>query len=222
MEQTIEERVRGVLEALGGGNGYGEPVALVAATKTRTAEEIDRAIRAGVYAVGENKAQEFRDKYDAVLPCPRHFIGRLQTNKIKYIAGRCDLLQSMDRDELAEALSARCERLGVTQELLVEVNVGNEESKGGYPPEAALDALARVGELPFLRPVGFMAMLPAEGGEAFLGGLADRMRALFEEARRRDPRVKWLSMGMSGDWRLCVAHGSNMIRLGSSLFGPRA
>lgn len=214
----IERAVSDTLAELKDGNCFGEPVTLVAATKTRTPEEINRAIAAGVKAVGENKAQEFRDKFALVSGAERHFIGHLQTNKIKYLLGKCDLIHSLDRDELIEALNAKAQQ---PQDVLVQINIGCEFSKGGYPIEEGLSVLERLrGSL--LRPRGFMAMLPAEGGEPVFIPLIKEMRALFDEAKKNHPAIDFLSMGMSGDWRLCVAYGSNMIRLGTSLFGERA
>ncbi len=218
---TIEENVTSLRAALAGGNGAGEKVTLLAATKTRTPEEIARAIAAGIADIGENKAQEFRDKFSLVQGARRHFIGHLQLNKVKYIVGRCDLLHSVDRDELADAVARRARSLGTVQDILVEVNIGGEESKSGYAPEAAREAFLRLRGLEGLRPRGLMAMLPESDDEALLSALADRMRELYEALKREDGNVDTLSMGMSGDWQLCVAHGSNLVRLGTAIFGAR-
>lgn len=222
MEETeIVRRVNEIRAEIAKGNPFGEKVTLVAAVKTRTPEEIDAAVRAGVDAIAENKVQEFREKNDSVLPCPRHFIGHLQLNKVKYLIGKIELYHSCDRDELAEELSRLSVKNGVISRVLIQINIGEEESKGGYPLEGGMDALMRVREMPGLKPAGFMAMLPESDDEKLLGELADKMRRLYEEGRRADPEIRYLSMGMSGDYRLCVAHGSNMIRLGSTIFGPR-
>ena len=218
---SISQNVKTLLEELRAGNGYGEPVTLVAATKTRTPEEINEAIAAGITDIGENKVQEFRDKFDAVQGGNRHFIGHLQTNKIKYLVGRTYLIQSLDRDELAEELSKRCQRANVTQDVLIEVNIGCEESKSGYPLQEAWAAYERIRGTQGLRVRGFMAMLPLAGGEEELAALVKEMRALFERAKAQDENIRWLSMGMSGDWRLCLRHGANMIRLGTAIFGER-
>ena len=218
---SISQNVKTLLDELRAGNGYGEPVTLVAATKTRTPEEINEAIAAGITDIGENKVQEFRDKFDAVQGGNRHFIGHLQTNKIKYLVGRTYLIQSLDRDELAEELSKRCQRANVTQDVLIEVNIGCEESKSGYPIQEASAAYERIRSTQGLRVRGFMAMLPLAGGEEELSALVKEMRALFERAKAQDENIRWLSMGMSGDWRLCLRHGANMIRLGTAIFGER-
>lgn len=218
---SISQNVKTLLDELRAGNGYGEPVTLVAATKTRTPEEINEAIAAGITDIGENKVQEFRDKFDAVQGGNRHFIGHLQTNKIKYLVGRTYLIQSLDRDELAEELSKRCQRANVTQDVLIEVNIGCEESKSGYPLQEAWAAYERIRGTQGLRVRGFMAMLPLAGGEEELAALVKEMRALFERAKAQDENIRWLSMGMSGDWKLCLRHGANMIRLGTAIFGER-
>ena len=218
---SIAQNVKNYLQAIAGGNCFGEPVTLVAATKTRTPEEINEAIAAGITDIGENKVQEFRDKFDLIKGGNRHFIGHLQTNKIKYLVGKTYLLQSLDRDELAEELSKRCVRANVTQDVLIEVNIGCEESKSGYPLEAAWAAYERIRRTNGLRVRGFMAMLPLAGDDAAKATLVDEMRALFDRARRDDENIRFLSMGMSGDWELCLGHGANMIRLGTALFGER-
>lgn len=218
---SISQNVKTLLDELRAGNGYGEPVTLVAATKTRTPEEINEAIAAGITDIGENKVQEFRDKFDAVQGGNRHFIGHLQTNKIKYLVGRTYLIQSLDRDELAEELSKRCQRANVTQDVLIEVNIGCEESKSGYPLQEAWAAYERIRGTQGLRVRGFMAMLPLAGSEEELAALVKEMRALFERAKAQDENIRWLSMGMSGDWKLCLRHGANMIRLGTAIFGER-
>lgn len=213
----IEENVKKLLAEIKGGNCFHEPVTLVAATKTRTAEEINRAITAGVTDIGENRVQEFTAKYDEIVGANRHFIGRLQTNKVKYLIGKTALIHSLDRDELATEIARRSVAAGVSTNVLVEVNLG-EESKGGYPLSNAYDAYLRLREMQGLTVRGFMAMLPARGGFA---ELSDAMRALYDEAKREDDNIKYLSLGMSGDWKLCLAHGSNMIRLGTAIFGGR-
>lgn len=218
---SISENVTAYLKELAAGNCFGEPVTLVAATKTRTAEEINEAIAAGITDIGENKVQEFRDKYDLVHGGNRHFIGHLQTNKVKYLIGKTHLIHSLDRDELAEELSKRSVRANVTTDVLIEVNAGSELSKSGYSPETAFAAYERLRAVPGIRVRGFMAMLPESDDTALLASLANEMRALYDRAKAQDNNIRWLSMGMSGDWRLCVAHGSNMVRIGTALFGAR-
>ena len=217
----IQTRVQEVRNELSKGNPYGEKVMLVAATKTQTVERINAAIGAGVDAVAENKPQEFRDKNEFLLPCSRHFIGHLQTNKIKYLIGKIDLYHSCDRDELISELSKQSQNKGIVSNVLIQINIGNEESKGGYAYETARETFARIVSMPGLCVKGFMAMLPNSNDEALLRDLARKMRGLFEWAKEQSADIQYLSMGMSGDYKLCVEEGSNVVRLGSTLFGYR-
>lgn len=217
----IEENVKKLL-AEADKNPFGEKITLVAAVKLQTPEDINRAIAAGITDIGDNHVQEFKEKYDLIEGCPRrHFIGHLQTNKVKYLIGRTDLYQSVDRPELAEELSKRSERAQVTSSCLIQINIGNEESKGGFEYDDAYAAYNMIKALPALKVEGLMAMLPISDDNQFLKALALKMRTLFETLRDKDENIKYLSMGMSGDWQLCTECGSNMIRLGTSIFGPR-
>lgn len=217
---SIENNVKTLNKELERGNVFGEPVTLVAATKTRSAEEINRAIGAGVTDIGENRVQEFTEKYHRVQGARRHFIGRLQTNKVKYLIGKADLIHSVDRDELAETISRLSQKAGISSDVLLEVNLG-EESKGGYPLSTAFEAYERLRETQGLCICGFMAMLPLGANEKEAGELCDKMRELFEKAKAQNENVKHLSLGMSGDYKLCLARGANMIRLGTAIFGER-
>ena len=217
----ISENVKKILDEIKGGNPYGEAVTLVAATKTRTPEEINEAIAAGVTDIGENKVQEFRDKFDLVRGANRHFIGHLQTNKIKYLIGKCYLLHSLDRFELAEELQKRAEKADWTADCLIEVNMGNELSKSGFSVGDAADAYEKLTKYPNIRIRGLMGMLPICEDAQHLRSLCLSMRKIYDTIRMQDENIRYLSMGMSGDWRLCVECGSNMIRLGTTLFGPR-
>ena len=217
----IKENVAKLKQELSCGNAFGEKVYLVTATKTRTAEEINLAIQAGVDAVAENKVQEFREKTDLLLPCPQHFIGHLQTNKVKYLIGKVHLIHSCDRDELAEKISELSLKKGVVTDVLMQVNIGAESTKGGYDFSCAQDAFLHLKTLQGVRVRGVMAMLPESDDEQFLTSLATKMRALFDWCKTQAENIDYLSMGMSGDYALCIRCGSNMIRVGSSLFGAR-
>ena len=219
--QEIALRVQRIKEEIAKGNGYGEKVLLVTATKMQSAETINQAILAGVDAVAENKVQEFRDKNEQMLPCPRHFIGHLQTNKVKYLVGKVELYHSCDRNELAEELARRSQKLGIVSDVLIQINIGEEISKGGYAFEEGKEVFFRLSKKEGLRVKGFMAMLPDLQEEPLLRALAKKMRGLYEWAKEQSSDVEYLSMGMSGDYVLCIEEGSNMIRLGSTIFGAR-
>ena len=219
----IKENVQKLLKEIPEFNPLGERVNLVAAIKTQSVEAINQAISAGICDVGDNHVQEFRDKYDYIIGNPRrHFIGHLQTNKIKYLIGKCDLYQSVDRLALAEELSKRSLNSGVTSNILLQINAGNEETKGGFSFEEIVEAYEKIKALPALKIEGLMAMLPFTDDGALLRGLALKVRASYDELKKSDENFKYLSMGMSGDWKLCIECGSNMIRVGTTIFGQRA
>lgn len=222
MKKTgVFENVERLKKEIEKGNPFGEKVLLVAATKTQTVEAINEAIAAGVDAVAENKPQEFRDKNDLLLPCPRHFIGHLQTNKIKYLLGKVDLYHSCDRDELAFEIARRSVAANILSSVLIQINIGEEESKGGYAYETAKETFFRLSRTEGLRVKGFMAMLPDVSDAGLLRALCRKMRALYDWAKEQSSDVEYLSMGMSGDYALCIEEGSNAIRVGSTIFGAR-
>lgn len=220
MQGEIAAKIAKIRAELATGNTFGEKVMLVAATKQRSVEEINEAIRSKVDAVAENRVQEFCKKV-GLDSCPKHFIGHLQTNKVKYLVGEVDLIHSCDRDDLAEEIAKLSLKREIATSVLLQVNVGNESTKGGYAFEEAFDAFLKWRTREGLKVEGFMAMLPHTDDVATLKSLARSMRELFERAREKDEKIRILSMGMSGDYRLCVECGSNAVRLGSCLFGGR-
>ncbi|MDE6585956.1 MAG: YggS family pyridoxal phosphate-dependent enzyme [Clostridia bacterium] len=218
----IEENVKNLLGSIPNTNPYGEKVTLVAAVKLQRAEDINRAVAVGITDIGDNHVQEFKDKFVDIVGAPkRHFIGHLQTNKIKYLLGKVDLYHSVDRMNLAEELSKRSAAAGVTSNILIQINIGNEETKGGFSPELAENAYGTISKLPNLNVRGLMAMLPDTDDTDLLKKLAARMRTIYDKLRARNNNIKYLSMGMSGDYELCIEQGSNMIRLGTAIFGAR-
>lgn len=220
-KDEITQNVQRIKKELEKGNAYGEKVLLCAATKMQSAEDVNYAVMAGVDAVAENKPQEFRDKNEGILPCPRHFIGHLQTNKIKYLLGKIVLYHSCDRDDLAQELSRASTAKGLVSNILIQINIGEESSKGGYAYVDAQEVFARLSQTQGLCVKGFMAMLPETGDEATKRDMARKMRRLFEWAKTQSADVEYLSMGMSGDYALCVEEGANVVRLGSTIFGKR-
>lgn len=217
----IAENVKKVISQIPAENPFGEKITLVAATKTRTPEEINEAIAAGITDIGENKVQEFTAKYDFVRDATRHFIGHLQTNKVKYLIGKCDLLQSLDRIELAEEIEKRAARENWVCNALVEINIGSELSKSGFSLSEAEEAYSLLQKYPHIRLKGLMGMLPISDDSQVLRTLCLSVRKIYDKIRAKDENFSILSMGMSGDWKLCIECGSNMIRLGTALFGPR-
>ena len=220
---SIEENIKSLFESLPSTNPFGEKVTLVAAVKTQTPSAINEAISLGITDIGDNRVQEFTEKYDFISGNPqRHFIGRLQTNKIKYLLGKVDLYHSVDRMNLAEELSLQGAKRGITSNILLQVNIGNEPTKGGFKLEELSSAYSAIKALPALKIKGLMAMLPDSDDNALLCDLAHRMRSAYDGLKRADSDICVLSMGMSGDYRLCIDAGSNMIRLGTAIFNKRS
>lgn len=218
----IENNVKNLLKNLTLTNPFGERVTLVAAVKLQSPDDINAAIAAGITDIGDNHVQEFRDKFDEIRGEPkRHFIGRLQTNKVKYLVGKVDLYHSVDRLNLAQVLSEKSEKAGVISNVLLQVNIGNEESKGGFSLDEIDAAYAIIRALPAIKITGLMAMLPDTDDKKLLYPLAEKMRQKYDYFRERDENFTHLSMGMSGDYELCISAGSNMIRLGTAIFGNR-
>lgn len=201
-------------------------ILLCAATKMNDAARVREAVASGVDCCGENRVQELTEKQPlgAYEGCPVHFIGRLQTNKVNKVVGKVDLLQSVDRMELLEAVNKTALRLGVRQEILLEVNIGAEPQKGGFSPEETRALAARMREFPgvFLR--GLMAIPPISEKKGDNCKYFAKMRNLFIDiAGEKYDNVSMvcLSMGMSDDFEDAIAEGSTMIRVGTAIFGPR-
>ncbi len=215
----LKDNVEKVLDDLKGGNNFGEKVTLVAATKTNDADVINLAIKYGVQVVAENRVQEFREKTDLIKGAEQQFIGRLQTNKVKYLVGKVTLIQSVDSVKLAEVISSEALKRGVCQNVLLEVNVG-EESKGGFSFDEIKSAMKTISELKGLKIKGLMTMMPISDDSELLGRLFDQTRALYDSLKE-EYSLDTLSMGMSGDYNIAIRHGSNMVRIGSAIFGKR-
>ena len=201
-------------------------VLLCAATKMNDAERVKEAVAAGVDCCGENRVQELTAKQPlgAYEGKPVHFIGHLQTNKVNKVVGQVDLIQSVDRMELLEAVNRTALRLGVRQEILLEVNVGEEPQKGGFTVEETRALAAKMGEFPgvFLR--GLMAIPPISEKKGDNCKYFAKMRNLFIDiAGKKYDNVSMvcLSMGMSDDFEDAIAEGSTMIRVGTAIFGAR-
>ncbi|MDE6104735.1 MAG: YggS family pyridoxal phosphate-dependent enzyme [Clostridia bacterium] len=218
----IEENVKKLLSEIPEKNGFGEKVTLVAAVKLQNATDINRAIGAGIRDIGDNHVQEFKEKYEFITGNPRrHFIGHLQTNKVKYLIGKVDLYHSLDRLALADELSKRSLSAEIISDALLQVNIGDEQSKGGFAFDEALSAYKQIAAMPSIKLKGLMAMLPFTDDLQLLKRLAAKMRELFERVRDLDGDAEYLSMGMSGDYKLCLDAGSNVIRIGTAIFGQR-
>ncbi len=216
----------GIAEAARAAGRDPADVTLLAATKTRTSGEIRAAVAAGITVCGENRVQELTAHLadDAYRGASVHFIGHLQTNKVKYVVGKVSLIHSVSSEKLLRAVAAQADKLGLVQDILLEINLAGEASKSGFPPEQALDAARMAGQLEGVRLRGLMCIPPPAlrpGGNL---QFFEALRQLAVDIRREIGHNKILdvlSMGMSGDYRDAVAAGSTCVRVGSALFGPR-
>lgn len=201
----------------------GREVTIVAAVKMQTRETVEELMRvAPDLVLGENRVQELTAKYD---PAYRwHFIGQLQTNKVKYIADKVELIHSLDRAELAKEIEKQAVKHARMLDCLVEVNMGSEISKGGVAPEEVAEFIRSMEEYPHIRVRGLMSVLPNLGEGRELDGMYKKLLSLYESTASLSTanyRAEILSAGMSGDYKTALRYGSNMIRLGRTLFGER-
>lgn len=202
-------------------------ITLVAATKVQTSDTIRAAIAAGITVCGENRVQEMTAHLadNAYEGAALHFIGHLQTNKVKFVVGRASLIESVGSQHLLLAIDKQAEKMGLVQDILLEVNVGGEESKSGVAPDQALDLARQAAALPHVRLRGLMAIPPAAHVPGENQPYFAAMYQLFVDIKGKldDNRtvIDCLSMGMSGDYPDAVRAGATLVRVGTALFGPR-
>lgn len=217
----VEKNLQLVLEEIKNGNPYGEKITLVGATKFVPVDVINGAISAGLNDIAENRAQEFKEKYPLVTkPVNYHFIGSLQKNKVKYLIGKCYLIHSVDSLGLLDEISRQAVNKEVCQDVLLEVNMGVEDQKHGFDLSELESALSYAQTVNGVKVLGLMAMLPDSDNKEFLFDLAKKLRLVYDNLKEKYG-FKYLSLGMSNDYVLCVKAGSNMIRVGSKIFGKR-
>ena len=220
-------RIRAQMEAAAIAAGRDpKSVLLCAATKMNDAAAVREAIAAGVDCCGENKVQELTAKLaeNAYEGAPVHFIGHLQTNKVKFVVGKVALIQSVDSERLLIAIDKEANKQGIIQDILLEINIGNEESKSGFQPEEVLPLVDRLGEFPNIRVKGLMAIPPIsqKNGDnlKYFSKIYNISVDIIAKVRD-DDMARYLSMGMSDDYADAIACGSTMIRVGTAIFGAR-
>lgn len=203
-----------------------EDITFLAATKTVDAELINYAISLGLDHIGENRVQELLSKYDAydLTDTKLHMIGHLQSNKVRQIVGKVDMIESVDSLKLAKEISEQGLKRQISTDILVEVNIGGEESKSGVPPEALEELIYQIALLPAVNIKGLMAIPPICENKQKICGYFENMRKLFIDisAKKIDNiSMNVLSMGMSDDYTEAIQEGATMVRIGSALFGAR-
>lgn len=204
-----------------------DDIMFMAVTKTVCPEYINHAINeCGINLIGENKVQEFLSKKDSLHldGVAKHLIGHLQTNKVKKIIKEVDMIQSVDSVRLAQVISDESQKLGITKDILLEVNIGGEESKTGFDKVEFTKSLETISELPNISVKGLMTIPPICDNTLELEKYFESMREYYEKIKTEnygnfDFRI--LSMGMSGDFKEAIRHGSDLVRVGSAIFGAR-
>lgn len=197
-----------------------EDIRIMAVTKTVAPEIVNHAIELGLDLLGENRVQEYLSKAEAYSPAEVHFIGGLQTNKVKYIIESVSMIQSVDSLKLGTEIDRLAAKHGRVMDILCEVNIGGEESKGGVAPDKLRELIAQLAQLKNIRIKGLMTIPPPSQSDIFLG----RMQELYNDLR--DNKIEGadmqvLSMGMTHDYKEAVKYGSTLVRIGTGLFGAR-
>lgn len=225
MNTILESNIARWQERIGNASAKWGGAEICAVTKTIDVETINLARAAGIKTIGENRVQELMTKIDALDPTfDIHLIGQLQTNKVKPIIGRVAMVQSLDRDALAQELSRRAVAADAVVPALVQVNIAREPQKSGIDEDELLPFIKRTAELPGVRIEGLMAIMPFVDDPETIRPYFRQMRQWFDRLRDADiPNVfmNTLSMGMSGDCIVAAEEGATMVRLGRALFGER-
>ena len=201
---------------------YGKgDVRIMAVTKTVPFEKVNFMVENGLTLLGENRVQEYLSKKDCYdKRAEVHFIGHLQTNKVKYIADSVSLIQSVDSLKLANEINKQAAKASKAMDILIEINIGDEVSKSGIDKAELFELVSQISEFDNVRIKGLMAIPPIGAGEEIF----DKMNELFcltKEKEMERVSMDILSMGMSGDYELAIKHGSNLVRIGTKLFGAR-
>lgn len=227
---SIEENVRRIRQeiaqaALEVGRNPAD-IRLCAATKMNDAQAVRRAIAAGVDCCGENRVQELVAKQaeNAYAGVPVHFIGHLQTNKVRQVVGQVDLIQSVDSARLLQAINNEAQRRGIVQNVLLEVNIGGESSKSGFLADEILPFMENIAQYPNVCVMGLMAIPPISQKKGDNVKFFQKISDLCVDIREKkydNVKVDCLSMGMSGDFADAIACGSTMVRIGTAIFGAR-
>ena len=201
-----------------------EAITLIAVTKTHPAEMINDAIDLGVTDIGENKVQEIMDKYDAVKPVRWHLIGHLQTNKVKYIIDKVWMIHSVDSVKLMDEIERQAVKHNVTMKILIQINISGEETKFGISPDELDEMLIHAGTLTHVKVCGLMTIAPKIDKNMSNRLHFDNIHRIYLDISQKkydNVSMDYLSMGMSGDYESAIEAGSNMVRVGSAVFGAR-
>lgn len=226
MKERLQQVRNRIVEAATASGRDPDSVRLVAVSKTVDANRVARAIEAGADILGENYIQEARDKFNALYdrPVAWHFIGHLQSNKAKYAVRMFDLIHSVDSHKLAKTIDKEAAKNDKMQDILIQVNISQEETKSGIDAAEAVELLTRIGTLKNVRVKGLMTMPPffdqPEKARPYFRQLA-RLRDRISETGIPNVNMEELSMGMTGDFEVAIAEGATLVRIGTAIFGAR-
>ena len=223
-DENLEYVLNKFNNALQKANKTKDDVILLAATKTVDVDTINYAISKGVAYVGENKVQEVLAKHDNLIEVHEHFIGHLQTNKVKDVIDKVEFIQSVDSIKLAKEISKQATKRGITMKILLEVNIGGEESKWGFKPDEVENAVREISNLSGIKICGLMTIPPICEEEHEVRKYFRQMYKLFIDIGSKNidnSSMDILSMGMSDDFDIAIEEGANLVRVGTALFGKR-
>ena len=203
-----------------------DEVTLMAVTKTVAPELVNESIANGIHLLGENRAQELLEKYDFYEKenVEIHFIGHLQTNKVRQIIDKVSMIHSVDSLHLAQEIDKQAAKIGKIMNILIEVNIGDEESKSGVSAAELLDLLGKISKLQHISVKGLMCIPPASKNDEENAHYFAKMQQLFIDMKQKNMdniNMSILSMGMSNDYKIAIQYGSNIVRIGTALFGSR-
>ncbi|QSX06883.1 YggS family pyridoxal phosphate-dependent enzyme [Sedimentibacter sp. zth1] len=203
-----------------------DDITVIAVTKTVDFEKALQAVDAGLLNLGENRVQEFRNKNEQITNSNInwHIIGHLQTNKVKYIVGKVKLIHSVESKSLAEEINKRSEQHDLISEVLIEMNIGEEDSKFGLKKEDLFDFLISIENLENIKVVGLMTVAPFSENKEDVRWVFKEMKCLFDKVSThsyKNVEMKYLSMGMTNDFEIAIEEGANIIRIGTAIFGSR-
>lgn len=225
LKENLEEVRRRAWAACERAGRKREDVTLIAVSKTKPVSAIREIMDCGVVDFGENKVQELCGKIEEIEePLHWHLIGHLQRNKVKYIVDKAYLIHSVDSLRLAKEIQKEAEKCNVTCPVLIEINIGGEESKDGLPKEEAIPLIREIAELSRVRVRGLMTIAPPVEEPEEARGYFKEMRTLFEAVKAEQipgVEMKELSMGMTGDFEVAIEEGATMVRVGTAIFGER-
>lgn len=219
--KSVKENIKKAAEKTG---RKAEDVTLIAVTKTHSPDIINEAIDLGITDIGENKVQEITAKYDLVKPVRWHLIGHLQTNKVKYIIDKVYMIHSVDSKKLMDEIERQAIKHNVVMKILIQVNISGEETKFGIAPEELESMLIHAGELTHVKVCGLMTIAPKINSNMSNRLHFNNIHEIYLDISRKkydNVNMEYLSMGMSGDYEAAIEEGSDMVRIGSALFGAR-